>query len=396
MSANREGESLPDQDLQTPAGLQRVNQELLLAGLRMQELADAAALHAAQLAALLEGLGEGVIVVEAGGRIMLKSETAHGLDFLDEHEVATPADLLRHDVRGMDGAPLPPDHWPARRALRGESFTDVEVALVRPDGANSRLLFSGNALRGPQGDVAMAIVVCRDVTGLRQLEQMREEYVSLITHDLRTPLTAIIGRASLMLRALGGVETEGQPPHLTNILENARRMDRMLRDMTESARLEAGPLALHPVPSDLPALLAGLVRRLTPPDAPQRLQLAAAAEMPLVLCDPEHIERVFANLISNALKFSPAETPVTLRVAHEQSQVSVTIQDHGDGIAADELPHLFTRYFRARTGNTAEGTGLGLYITKRIIEAHGGSIRVESESGEGCTFYVTLPLGDGG
>ena len=224
-------------------------------------------------------------------------------------------------------------------------------------------------------------------------EQFREDYVHTISHDLRNPLAIIRGQAQLLQRmleqeALGGLQQHS----VAAIITSAGRMNAMIQDLVDSARLESGQLPLDRRPLDLVSFVRELKARLAGAVAAERLRLLAPGSLPAVAADPDRLERILMNLIMNALKYSPPPGEVLIRVAVSAREVVTAIADRGAGIAPEDLPHIFHRFYRATGARQAEGLGLGLYITKMLVEAHGGRIWVESELGKGSTFYFTLPV----
>jgi signal transduction histidine kinase len=169
-------------------------------------------------------------------------------------------------------------------------------------------------------------------------------------------------------------------------------MAAMIDDLVDSARLETGTLELRKQPSDLLHLVCDLLDRVGSPQDRQRIHVEAPEPVPSVLADPQRLERAITNLLTNALKYSPADRPVTVRVEYRDGEALLFVTDRGVGIPPEDLPHLFQRHFRAQTAGQREGLGLGLYITRLIVEAHGGQVGVESEVGKGSTFCIGLPL----
>ncbi|HLZ31936.1 MAG TPA: ATP-binding protein [Chloroflexota bacterium] len=371
--------------------LREANQRLLLAGLRASEQFEEAAGEVAHLNALLESLHEGVTIVDTAGHVLLMNPAAQAL-FSD---LANSLEQVHQ--RHVDDTPFPPDQWPIARAIRGERFNDEELVLVRPDGTRLRLLASGSAIRD-KGQVLLAIVVHRDVTALRLLEQTKEDYLALISHDLRAPLTAVQAEAQLLERQLArdGNVDPAYVSRTTSIVANSRRMNAMIQELLESSLLESGTMAVQPRPVELVQLLQSIVDRVGFERVSLQTSVALSQNGPLMVsADPERIERVLTNLLTNALKYSPPRTPVVVGVAEAPAEAVVSVADQGAGIAPEELPRLFQRFTRGRAGPKADvsGLGLGLYIARLMVEAHGGHIRVESEVGKGSTFFFTLPTG---
>ena len=232
------------------------------------------------------------------------------------------------------------------------------------------------------------MVVYRDVTELRDLEKSREEFVYLVSHDIRSPITVVLGGAQILQR-------HADNPDLTrktaeSIYTAARRMNRMIQDLVDSARLESGQLRLEPIPLDVASFTTDLRDRLSHAMDVERIEVLIEDLPPTVRADPDRLERILTNLLSNALKYSRGAVEVGVEAMGDEARIFV--RDHGRGIAPDEVPHLFERGYRTRAAQQKEGLGLGLYITKMLVEGHGGRIWAESEVGKGTTFSFTLPI----
>jgi len=231
---------------------------------------------------------------------------------------------------------------------------------------------------------------------LQEAERRREEYIHIISHDLRNPLTAILGSAQLIQRA------PNPSPHVTRgvetIIHSARRMNAMLADLVESARLESGQLSLRRERLDLRRFLLEFRERLAAsPDAQgERIRVCLPEGSLAASVDATALDRILMNLLSNALKYSEPDTEVTLALQGREGEAVIAVSDRGRGISAAELPKLFQRYYRTQEAREhRDGLGLGLYITRGLVQAHGGRIWVESEVGKGSTFYFSLPLVEG-
>ncbi|MHB1132355.1 MAG: PAS domain-containing protein [Chloroflexota bacterium] len=349
-----------------------------------------------QLRALLESLGEAVVIVDAAGNVVMHNRAAREAGLRIDLELKGAAARLPTPlVRAPDGSALVPEQWPLRRALRGEMFTGVECLYVRPDGVRRRLVVSSSGVRDEAGQLALAIVVYHDVSELRRLEEAREDFVRAVSHDLRQPLTVIQGQAQL-LRALlqkRGIE-EREHRSLEGLTVSAKRMGNMIADMVEVTRLETGQLLLDCVPLDLYSYALDVAQRLAVGDDAGRVHVEPPPTPPLARADEERLERVLTNLIGNALKYSPGGTPVTVCFQRRGNEVITTVSDLGRGIPAADLPHILERYYRAQAERErrSEGLGLGLYISRLIVEAHGGRLWVESQLCQGSSFYFSLPV----
>ncbi len=229
---------------------------------------------------------------------------------------------------------------------------------------------------------------------LLEAGRVKDEFVALISHDLRTPLTSIMGYLELTLD--DGNLTEQQHGYLDIVNRNADRLLRLVNDLLFVARLEAGQLDLRPADLDLAAVVRQSVAEAEPRAAAGGIELTCeAGEVPAVQADRGRMFQLLDNLVSNAIKFTPAGGDVRVSLAPVNGVVRLEVSDTGIGIATAEQTRLFERFFRASTASDRQipGTGLGLYIARAIVEAHGGSIAVQSEPGEGTSFCVELPTG---
>ncbi|MBI2081641.1 MAG: hypothetical protein HYY54_00520 [candidate division NC10 bacterium] len=231
---------------------------------------------------------------------------------------------------------------------------------------------------------------------IRRQDQLKSELLATVSHELRTPLTSIKGALSVLL-AEDPPSPEVRSEFLGIAHQNVERVMRLIGNFLNLARIEAGEIGVVPRPLDLVEVLRGVLARMRGPAAERRVSLeleAPAGPLPLT-GDPEMLESVFSNLLDNAVKFSPEGALVTVRVEATPQAVTVHVRDRGPGIPPEEAPRVFERFFRGTpaTNRRVPGTGLGLHISKVIVEAHGGRIGVESRIGEGSTFTVTLPRG---
>ncbi|MGI5837379.1 MAG: MASE3 domain-containing protein [Chloroflexota bacterium] len=228
---------------------------------------------------------------------------------------------------------------------------------------------------------------------LRAVLEQQEDLVRMVSHDLRSPLTAVQGQAQLLARMLKRSE-QGAPllRSAESIVVSARRMNSMIQDLVDMARMESNQMQLNRVPIALRDYLLELERRLEGVFEIDRLRMDIAEDLPRVFADPDRLERIFTNLLSNALKYSSSDTEVAVKVEVVDGMVKISVIDRGPGIGPDDLPNMFQRYYRAMGTRRADGLGLGLYITRMLVESHGGRIWVDSEVGKGSTFSFTLPV----
>jgi signal transduction histidine kinase len=226
----------------------------------------------------------------------------------------------------------------------------------------------------------------------QRAEEDRENYLHSISHDLRAPLTVIQGHAELLCRDLCTPEPSDQKESVRAVLHASARLNAMISDLVDSARWQGGTLVLEREAIDPEEFLLSLLERDFLPDERKRLLPEIPLGLPSVYADRERLERILLNLLGNALKYSPAKQPVRLRVMRVDEDVRFCIEDDGPGLPGEEVARLFERFFRGKEGQRKGGVGLGLHITKILVEAHGGNIWAESAPGKGSTFCFTLPV----
>jgi signal transduction histidine kinase len=271
--------------------------------------------------------------------------------------------------------------------LRRDGTWRGESEVRRGDGVVIPVEGHATAVDLPDGRKYVA--VSRDVSERRALERMQQEFISMVTHELKIPLTTIRGFAQLMLR-----RRELSQPGMMTILSQADRLERLINDLLDSARLEAGRLEITPSRVDL-VLLARESAEAASQLGSGHLIRVVAPESPLVgHWDEGRLAQVFENLLSNAIKYSPQGGEVLVTIDLAGDQAIVTVRDEGIGIPADQLPVLFGRFTRLQAAGSAgtPGLGLGLYIARSLVEAHGGRIWVESAVDAGSLFGFSLPL----
>lgn len=226
------------------------------------------------------------------------------------------------------------------------------------------------------------------------LERLREEFAAVVAHDLRNPIQAMLLQLDLLLRRTREGQVSVPVDALHRLHRGGEHLAEMVNDLLDATRIEASRLRVSLQPVSLPDLVSELVERVGPTLGPHPLSVAHAAPVPRVRADPARLEQILTNLLENAAKYSAEGTPIRVVLRPDGDGASVCVEDEGWGISADELPRLFDRFYQARRARAKRsGLGLGLYITKGLVEAQGGRIDVRSEVGRGSVFGVWLPSG---
>ncbi len=348
----------------------------------------------ARLETVLRNAPAGIIFVDAQtGRLTANPQAA---DILG-HPIVPEGGTVQYSgqVRTPDGHPRAPEQLPPNRALRGQTVLGQELMIIQPSGRQIPILVSAAPIRGRGGEIRGAVVTLQDISVIRELERLREEWVSLIAHDLRQPVTVITGYARILERLLARrAPPEEEQKAIANVLTSVRNLDRMIGDLLDASQIEARRLKLKKQRVDFPSLVRGVVDRATAMTKGHTVRLEIKGDIPHLDVDPGRIEEILDNLLSNAAKYSYPDTEIGVEVARINGEIRVSVTNHGEGIAPNELPRLFTRFYRTREvrGKGVTGLGLGLYITRGLVEAHGGRIWAESIPGQTTTFRFTLPI----
>ena len=239
-------------------------------------------------------------------------------------------------------------------------------------------------------------VVMRDITSQKEIEQIKSDFLSVVSHELRTPLHSIKGFVEIILMGRTGEINELQRDFLTTVKESTTNLQRLIDDLLEFSRMEAGQIKLKPEEIAVREVAARVIDQLGPLAEEGQLMLEnrVPESLPNIEADPMRIEQVLTNLVSNACKFTPAGGSVTIEAQDFGNQVRIAVRDTGIGIPQEEQARIFQRFYQVEGGATRSytGTGLGLTISKFIVEHHYGRIGVESEEGEGSTFFFVLPI----
>lgn len=337
-----------------------------------------------QATAILESMAEGVVALDAQGRILLMNPSAKIL--LGLTAVGSIGQRLAEVLRHQEAQTL------MQAVLDSRERITKEIGLFQPNERVLRLHAApcrGAAPKGP-----CAVVVIQDVTESHRYEQLRKEFVANVSHELKSPLTSIRSLAETLLG--GALEDPSTNRRFVRLIdEDAARLSRLIDDLLALSQIESQAVPLRLAVVELRPMAESVLASLKVP-LKQR-QIGATCELPedlTVRADPDRLRQVLVNLVENAIKYNKESGTLTLSAVAEGGWVKVAVADTGIGIPPQDLPRVFERFYRVDKARSRElgGTGLGLAIVKHIVEAHGGSVSVESEPNRGSTFSFTVPL----
>lgn len=344
------------------------------------------------LGSVVEHLPVATLLLFSSGESFLVRLNRRAKVLLDREEETATIEELAPLLLTEEGRPFPASGHPLARVARGESIHRLEAQLVGgEEGAPRFIVFHGEQLPG-DGECRAAVIALEDVSAFKTLERMRAQWASLITHDLRQPLTSILGFASLL------AQQQDLPPPIRNriaaIGSAARRLVRISRDLLDASLMDARHLGLERAPTDVAALVRNVAEELSRETVDKPIRVVLDADLPRLDVDPVRIEQVLENLLSNARKYGRPGSEIVVHVERAPDEVRIHVRNVGDPLDEDELSRIFTRFYRGRNAVRAgfPGMGLGLYICRTLVEAHGGRIWAACTPSEEVVFSFALPL----
>ncbi|HEX2922833.1 MAG TPA: ATP-binding protein [Chloroflexota bacterium] len=370
--------------------------EAVRARRRVEEMALEAQSRAAGFRDILDNMVDAVFVCNLTGRVTLANSAAvrllglNSVEELDRAMVEFP-ELLR--ARHMDGSRVSAAEQPLVRALAGETVVEENRIIFNPQTQQDIIVRSNAApIRAYDGTIVGAVSVSRDITDMAELDILKDAFISVAAHELKTPVAVMKGYAQALLRC----DRDVQPPQrkmLEAIDRGAGRIDRIVNDLLDISRLQMGRLDVETQRFDLHQVVAHVADRLARTTDKHRL-VVAPSEAVLVHGDRDRIEQVLSALVDNAIKYSPKGGDVLLAVTVEHDEALVSAADQGVGIPREKQSRIFQRFYRAHTGTCFDygGMGVGLYLAREIVSAHGGRMWFESVEGRGSVFHFSLPL----
>ena len=339
----------------------------------------------------IDELPDGVIRLDAERRVVEANDAALALTgYAREALVGRPiADVL--DPRGRDGKPLLHEDWHGSARLRSVRLIPEQQVEIRcAEARAAKVMVTGRYVRIGTGALQGAVLVLRPSDRRAHLAAQGIEVVSTVSHELRSPLTSVKGYTSLLLNRWDRLKDEQKKMMLEQVNYDADRVTRLITELLDISRLETGRLVLRRQLIDLAVVARSVVDKVSMAYPELDAELVFDENLPRVYADPDKVEQVLTNLVENAAKYA---SPVGMRVTGtiDGADVVVAVHDRGPGIAGNLLEHLFEKFFRA-PDTKPTGSGLGLWISRGLVEAHGGRLDAISIAGEGSTFRFTLPL----
>ena len=356
----------------------------------------------ADLEALIETSPIGVVVFDAGtGHPTWFNREARRIVESLRTPGRPPEELLKVlTLRRADGSEIALGQASMSQILsHTETVRVEEIVLSVPDGRSVTTLVNSTPIRAEDGAVVSVVVTMQDMKPLQELDRMRTEFVGMVSHELRAPLTSIKGSATTLLEASQSLDPAEMREFYRIILTQADHMRVLISDLLDAGRIDAGTLSVAPEPSEAAALVDRARTTFRSGGSRHEVLIDLPPDLPLVMADRQRIEQVLNNLLANAALHAPESSPIRVVAVRDGTHVAISVRDEGRGVAPDRLPHMFRKYAGLH-GNDREtaiaGSGLGLAICKGLVEANGGRIWAESPGiGHGTRVTFTVPLAEG-
>ena len=350
----------------------------------------------AELETLINTSPVGVVVFDAstGEPVSFNREAGRIADKLLSPGGTAEQLLQDLTVRRSDGRRVSLGELPLVRLLnKGETLRAEELELSVPDGRSVSVLVNVTPMRSEDGEVKSAVATVQDMTPLGELERLRAEFLGMVSHELRGPLTSIKGSVTTLLNPPAPLNPTEMKQFYAIIDGQVDRMYRLISDLLDVARIDAGELVVSPEPTDIAALTGEARREFVSRGGKHNVHIELPEGLPWVMSDRMRLIQVLGNLLANAARHSPESSAIRVNAERDGVHVAVSVHNEGRGITAESLPLLFRKFSRIDAEDQGGDTGLGLAICKGIVEAHGGRIWAESDGlGLGARFTFTLPV----
>jgi PAS domain S-box-containing protein len=345
------------------------------------------------LSAIIDNSAEGVMILDADNMVQVFNRAlAHMTGWDAQEALDQPASEVLV-LRDRQGNALPLPHVPSQRSSAVEARAYIEGDVVRRGGPPITVGVTVTPLYDEQDQLLRSILNVVDITRFRQAEELKSTFVSVVSHELKTPVALIKGYAETLRRDDANWDSDVMHESLDVIAEEADHLTHLIDSLLEASRIQAGGLKLEPTDVSLQRLAEKIVDGFRTQTEIHTFEIDFPEDFPAVWGDPDRLREVLSNLVSNAVKYSPDGGTVWIGGRTDGGGVTVYVADQGMGIPAEEHERIFDRFHRIDSGlhRRTEGTGLGLYLVKAIVEAHGGRVWVESAPGRGSIFMFSLP-----
>ncbi len=359
--------------------------------MRNAQLYTALQLERNRLEAIIENSADGIMILDADCRVEVINKTLSRMTgWPTEKARGKPGNAVLHleNATGQE---------PCERLDQGDIPKEPmhrEGDIIRPGHRRITVEVTYTPIFDEHGELQYIIVNVNDITRFREAEEMKSTFISVISHELKTPVALIKGYAATLRREDVRWDEETIREGLAIIEEEADRLTALIDNLLDASRIQAGGLTLKFEEVDLRQLIHAVADRFQAQTAAHTIVVDVPEDLPHVWADPERVRQVLSNLLSNAIKYSPDGGVVRVGAWAENEHVTVYVADQGIGIPEEELPYIFDRFYRVDSTlrRQTQGAGLGLYLARALVEAHGGRIWVHSKPGEGSTFFFTLPI----
>lgn len=338
---------------------------------------------------IINCMGDGVLVCDRDSCVVLSNPAASRMLKVSE------ASLLGNLLPQCNLHPALSETIQESLSTTDKSYTSVSQELSGGESGEIFLRAHTAPVRNDLGETLGSVTVLQDISHLKELDKMKSEFIAMVAHELRAPLASVEQQLTVILNKMAGEVTAKQEQLLSRAKERTKGLLTLIKDLLDVSKIEAGMMVQYKEPLSLQEV-AQKVLDLMRPEAEAKkldLQLSAPSKLPSIGADRSSMEGIFTNLVSNAIKYTPEGGKIEVTLSEEGGFVKAVVSDTGIGIKKEDLPRIFDKFYRVKTVETRQivGTGLGLSIVKSIVDAHLGSISVESEEGGGTTFTVLLP-----